>query len=160
MVIDEPTNTAGERVLAALREQLACYQRLARLAEAQRDHVQQGSVEALLQLLQGRQAVLDDLARLEQVLAPARRQWTALMTTLAPECRAAAEALVLQSRQLLEQITRSDQDDVMLLQQRKLNLGRQIGQAAASRQVNRAYASTAYGRGGPGGGAAKMDVSQ
>lgn len=148
---------ATDSILAALQQQLDCYRKLARLAEAQRDHVQQGSVEALLQLLQNRQAVLDELSRLQQVLAPVRKEWSRVMAAIAPERRAQAEQLVIQSRQLLEQITRSDQDDVMLLQQRKLNLGRQIGHAAATRQVNRAYASTAYGR---GGSATNMDVSQ
>ncbi|MDB5305421.1 MAG: hypothetical protein JWM97_2970, partial [Phycisphaerales bacterium] len=34
----------------------------------------------------------------------------------------------------------------LVLQQRKLNLGRQINQASAARQVNRNYAASAYGR--------------
>lgn len=148
-----------DSILAALEAQLACYERLAKLAESQREHVQQGSAEALLRLLQDRQAVLDDLARLEQVVAPARRQWAAFTGGLSDDRRAHAEALVRRCRQLLEQITRSDQDDVMILQQRKLNVGRQISQASATRQVNRAYAATAYGS--PAGAAAgRMDVSQ
>ena len=48
-----------------------------------------------------------------------------------------------------------DQDDVMLLQQRKINLGKQITGASASRQVNRAYASAAYGKRN-----SQMDVSK
>ena len=36
-------------------------------------------------------------------------------------------------------------NDALVLQQRKLNLGRQINQASAARQVNRNYAAAAYG---------------
>ena len=49
------------------------------------------------------------------------------------------------TRQLLEQITAADKDDVLVLQQRKLNLGRQINQATAAKRVNRNYAAAAYG---------------
>lgn len=154
--------TGIEPILNALEAQLGCYERLARLAEAQREHVQTGSAEALLRLLQDRQAVLEELSRLEQVVAPARRQWTQFCLGLTVERRAHAEALVRRCRALLEQITQSDQDDVMILQQRKLNVGRQISQASTTRQVNRAYAATAYGGAGTGAStpAGRMDVSQ
>ena len=36
--------------------------------------------------------------------------------------------------------------DALLLQQRKLNLGREISQASSARQLNRSYAAAAYGR--------------
>ena len=55
---------------------------------------------------------------------------------------------------MLEQITAADRDE-LVLQQRKLNLGRQIGQTDAARQVNRTYAAAAYGRKAP-----RMDVKQ
>jgi hypothetical protein len=50
-----------------------------------------------------------------------------------------------ETRRLLEEITTSDRNDAMVLQQRKLNLGKQITQAKAARQVNRNYATAAYG---------------
>ena len=53
--------------------------------------------------------------------------------------------MLAETRKLLEQITLADRDDAMVLQQRKLNLGKQIGQAAAAKQVNRTYAAAAYG---------------
>jgi hypothetical protein len=146
----------GAQVIEALEQQLACYQRLARLAEAQRDHVQQGDAEALLGVLRRRQGVLDELARLESVVGPAKRQWTDFAASLPVDRRSHAESVVAESRSLLERITRSDQEDVMLLQQRKLNVGREMGQAAATRQVNRAYAAAAYG----GKRSTRMDVSQ
>ena len=49
--------------LQALEDQVGCYQRLAKLAELQHVHVQQEQTEALLDVLQSRQAVLDRHAR-------------------------------------------------------------------------------------------------
>jgi hypothetical protein len=66
---------------------------------------------------------------------------------MSAESRSRAEELLDESKQLLEQITTADRDDALVLQQRKLNLGRQIHQASAARQVNRTYAAAAaYGR--------------
>ncbi len=145
-----------EDILAAMERQLECYQRLAKLADVQREHVQQGDAEALLGVLQRRQGVLDELSQLERVVAPIKQEWPAFTQSLAGDRREHVEAMMLRSRQLLEQITRSDQDDVMLLQQRKLNVGKQINQASASRQVNRAYATSAYGNRTSG----NMDLSR
>ena len=50
-----------------------------------------------------------------------------------------------QSRKFLEEITNSDRNDALVLQQRKLNLGRYINQATAARKFNRNYAAAAYG---------------
>ena len=59
--------------------------------------------------------------------------------------RSRAEALLAQTRKLLEQITVADQHDALVLQQRKLNVGKQIHQATAAKKVNRHYAAAAYG---------------
>ena len=56
-----------------------------------------------------------------------------------------AEKLLAEARVLLARITAADRDDAMVLQQRKLNLGRQIKAAATARAVNRNYATAAYG---------------
>jgi len=53
--------------------------------------------------------------------------------------------MVAEARSLLEVITSSDRNDTLVLQQRKLNVGRQIRQAAAGRVVNKMYGAAAYG---------------
>ena len=67
------------------------------------------------------------------------------MIDLATDRRAKAEQLLAETRRLLEEITNSDRNDVLVLQQRKLNIGRQIGQATQQRQVGRTYTSGAHG---------------
>ena len=132
-------------VISALREQVDCYRRLAKLAEQQHEFVQQGQTEELLQLLHARQAELDQLGAHERTLAPAKQQWSGYLAKLSRTNKQRAESLMAETRALLERITAADKNDVLVLQQRKLNLGRQIGQASAGRTVNRAYAANAYG---------------
>jgi hypothetical protein len=132
-------------VVAALEQQVDCYRKLARLAELQHVYVQQSQTEELLQLLQSRQVVLDQIADLEQTIGPAKKRWSEFLTEI-DESSQMAQSLLAETRKLLEEITTADRNDAMVLQQRKLNLGRQIGQASAAKQTNRAYAASAYGK--------------
>lgn len=132
--------------LGALQEQVGCYRRLARLAGLQHEHVQQSATESLLEVLVQRQAVLEQIAALEPTVSAARRRWVEFLDELDHAEREQAELLLAESRKLLEEIMAADQDDTLVLQQRKLNLGRQIHQASAGRQVNRSYAAAAYGK--------------
>ena len=138
--------TTEHPAISALREQVDCYRRLAKLADLQHVHVQQSQTEQLLEVLAGRQEVLDQLTLFEQSVAPQRRRWAEFLGELTPDARGMAEALLAETRGLLEQITTADRNDALVLQQQKLNLGRQINQAASARQVNRSYAASAYGQ--------------
>jgi hypothetical protein len=142
-------------VMSALHEQVGCYRRLARLAELQHLHVQQNQTEALLEVLQSRQQMLDRITELEAVIAPAKRNWNAFLDSAPAPDRGAADALVSETRTLLEQITTADRYDVMVLQQRKFNLGRQIRMAQSARAVNQSYGTAAYGI-----GPSSMDVQR
>ena len=135
----------NDAVLAALQEQVDGYRKLARLAEAQRKHVQSGQTEALLDVLNQRQVLLDAIMAAERVVAPAKRQWADFAPRLSADHRASAERMLGETRKLLEQITASDRDDAVVLQQRKLNLGRQIDRATMAKAVNLSYAAAAYG---------------
>jgi len=144
-----------DTVIQALRDQVACYQRLAKLAELQHEHVQQSQTEALLEILGRRQEVLDQVHRLEQIIVTAKRRWGDYVVGLRSDERALAEKLLAETRRLLEEITAADRNDALILQQRKLNLGKQINQASAAKQVNRNYAAAAYGT-----KVSRMDVTQ
>jgi hypothetical protein len=135
-----------DEVVQALEDQVACYQRLAKLAELQHVHVQQEQIEALLSVLQSRQVVLDQITQLERAIAPAKRDWGGFVGRIDSGQRARAEGLLAETRRLLEEITLADQNDALVLQQRKLNVGKQINQATAAKKVNRNYATAAYGK--------------
>jgi hypothetical protein len=132
--------------LTALQEQVACYRRLAKLAGQQHTHVQRDQSDELLGVLRERQGVLDEITGLEQSIRSARGDWRSFLASLPAEDRPRAVALVAEARRLLEQITAADQCDTLVLQQRKLNLSRQINKTSAARRVNRNYAAAAYGR--------------
>jgi hypothetical protein len=142
-------------IITALHEQVGCYQRLAKLAELQHEHVQQSATEALLELLSRRQEVLNHVSRLEQVIVVAKKRWGDYVTGLRSDQRIQAEKLLAETKRLLEEITTADRNDALILQQRKLNLGKQISQHTTARQVNRNYATAAYGT-----TVSRMDVKQ
>jgi hypothetical protein len=141
-------------VIAALEQQVDCYRKLARLAELQHVYVQQSQTEELLQLLSSRQTVLDQIADLEQTIGPVKKRWSEFLTEI-DDAAETAQAMLAETKKLLEEITTSDRNDAMVLQQRKLNLGKQIGQATVAKNLNRNYAAAAYGR--PAG---RMDISR
>jgi hypothetical protein len=154
VVIDLEEDIMNQNVITALEEQVGCYRRLARLAQVQHEHVRQSQIEQLLHVLHSRQQVLNQLTELETVIAPAKRRWSEFVDEIG-EQRNHAEDLLAETRRLLEEITTSDREDAMVLQQRKLNLGKQINQASAAKRINRNYAAAAYGK-----RASTMDVSQ
>jgi hypothetical protein len=142
-------------VIDALAGQLGCYRRLAKLAQIQHEYVRQSRTEELLDVLKSRQEVLQQVSGFEEVVAPARRQWGEYLSALDADDRERAESLMGETRGLLERITSADKDDALVLQQRTLNLGKQINRAVSARQLNRNYAVAAYGR-----PASRMDVHQ
>src|ERR687894_2810284 len=95
-------------VISALREQVDCYRRLAKLAERQHVHVQQSQTEQLLEVLASRQAVLEQLKLTERAVAPQRKRWAAFLCELTGSAREAAESLLAETRRLLEEITTAD----------------------------------------------------
>jgi len=128
-----------ELVIETLEEQLDCYRRLEKLAQKQHEHVQQGDTEGLIEVLEQRQRLVSRIVELEKELAPARSEWKNGVGL------GKAEDLLTETRSLLKRITEADRDDAIVLQQRKLNLGRAIKAASVARQVNRNYATAAYG---------------
>lgn len=144
-----------QAVLDALTEQVECCRRLAKLSRIQHEHISHGRVEQLLDVLQSRQDVLAQMSACETLLAPARQRWNEFLDELDPADRARADSLLSESRELLETITSADRDDALVLQQRKLNLGREIRQTGAARQINRMYGVAAYGSRPP-----RMDIQR
>jgi hypothetical protein len=135
-----------DAVISALQQELDCYQRLAKLAKIQHEHVQNSRTEDLLQVLSQRQQLLEQIALFEQAIAPAKKDWPQYLSGLTAERRGTADSLLEKTRQLLEQITAADREDALVLQQRKFNVGRGINQAAAARKFNMTYAAAAYGQ--------------
>ena len=107
--------------------------------------MQKGETDELLNVLQRRQEVLNQIAGFEQIIGPAKKAWNDYLAKLNGEQRVNAESLLAETRRLLEQITAADRNDTIVLQQRKLNLGKQINKTTIARAVNKNYAAAAYG---------------
>jgi len=144
-----------DEVIQALEGQVSCYRRLVKLAELQHGHVQQNQTEALLDVLRNRQVLLDEIMQHERIVGPVKRGWNDFVEGIEAGERTRAESLLTETRTLLQEIMNADQNDAMVLQQRKLNLGKQINQASAAKQVNKNYAAAAYGN-----RASRMDVQR
>lgn len=136
----------NDPVLDALGEQVGCYRRLAKLARIQHEHVRQSRMDQLIHVLQRREQVIEQMSHYDRIVAPARQRWNEYLAGLDPDSRAKAESLLSETRSLLEQITSADRDDALVLQQQKLNIGRQINKTASARQINRTYGIAAYGQ--------------
>jgi hypothetical protein len=136
---------SAQATLQALSEQVECCQKLAKLAQMQHEHISHGRVEQLLEVLKTRQQVVERMSACERIVGPAKKQWGEFVGGLDETCRAKAEALLVESRSLLEQITAADRDDALVLQQRRLNIGKEIRQTSSARQVHRMYGAAAYG---------------
>ncbi|HEX8340851.1 MAG TPA: hypothetical protein VF624_08080 [Tepidisphaeraceae bacterium] len=130
---------------AALTSQLALYRKLQKLCEKQRQFVQQNQIDEFVAVLAARAEILGEIARLEHEVSPLKRDWAGQAATMDDATRAGVADMLAQTRTLLEQITQADQDDVLLLQQRKLNVGKQIAATQTARKVNTRYAAAAYG---------------
>jgi chorismate mutase len=143
-----PTETAPIRLfdspLAALAAQVDQYRLLLKLSELQREHIERGEDEALLDVLERRQRIVNQIGELEMITGPVRKQWEPFVMGLSPADRHRAELLLSEAGLLLGRITAADCDDALVLQQRKLNVGHQIRQTGEANQANRRY-SAAYG---------------
>jgi hypothetical protein len=142
-------------VISALLTQVESYRRLVKLAEIQHEHVQSGQAEALLDVLRMRQTELDRIATLDATINGARKDWQAWLGGIEEATRQVAQGLLDEMRQLLGTITTADRNDAMVLQQRKLVLGREIKQTSTATAVNRKYVAAAYGK-----PTARMDVTR
>ncbi len=84
----------NDPVIIALQEQVACYRRLAKLAEIQHEHVQNSQTDKLLEVLGKRQEVLEQVGRLEEIIGPAKRRWNDYLVKVGTMQRGSAGDIV------------------------------------------------------------------
>ena len=138
-------------------EQVDWYGKLLKLAQLQHALVEQDRTDDLLVVLDRRTRIVEQLSAIEGRLRPIKSEWHAIAGTIDTNSRATIESKFAAARELLAQITQSDQDDALVLQQRKLAVGRQLHRSTVGQKTNRGYAAiNAYGNDVGG----RMDVSQ
>jgi hypothetical protein len=145
----------AQLILADLAAQADWYTKLLKLAELQHTLIEQERTDDLLVVLDRRQKIVEQLTLIEQRLRPVKLGWPETAAGMTDEERVRVEAKFGEVRGLLAAITQADQDDAMLLTQRKIQVGQQLRQANTGAQINRRYAAGAYA-----GMGSRMDVSR
>lgn len=145
----------AQLILADLAAQADWYAKLLKLAELQHTLIEQERTDDLLIVLDRRQKIVEQLSLIEQRLKPIKLAWPEAAAEMTSDERARVEAKFGEVRGLLAAITQADQDDAMLLTQRKITVGQQLRQTGAGQQINRRYAAGAYA-----GMGSRMDVSR
>lgn len=131
------------RLIALLVEQRELYQRLRDLSERQRSLISSDHPEQLLSILRDRQTLVAALAKLNQQLAPFRRNWDVLYQGLPADLRSEANKLLQDINGLLRVILKTDQEDTALLAARKQSVGQGLREVDGGQTANTAYARQA-----------------
>lgn len=134
----------ASKLVEAIEQQASLYARLYELAERQHECVRQDRQDELLDVLEQRGRVVEQIAITERLLRPVRQRWADIAAKLDEDSRRRAESAFSGSRELLARITAADQDDVLVLQQRKLNIGRELRATHSQHRIATRYAASAY----------------
>lgn len=126
-----------------LTRQCDLYRRLAALSGQQRNLIAGNRPELLLQVLRERQDAITGLARLNDQLAPYRRDWETIRNALPDAARQQALDLLDEINRLLKSILETDQEDTALLSARKQAVGQTLSDINGGRTANAAYGRAA-----------------
>lgn len=108
-----------EQMLDLLRQQASLFAKLESLAARQRRLVTSEDTRPLLALLADRQRISIELTSIAGHLEPVRRDWPAMRERLTNVERAEAERSLSESRERLQRIMDSDEQDARVLAARK-----------------------------------------
>jgi hypothetical protein len=144
----------ADNLIAAIERQADLYARLEILAEQQHECVVQDRQDELLDVLQRRQDVIDRIVAGDKLIKLVRTHWADVTRMLPEASRLRAERAMTAMRDHLARVVQCDADDALVLQQRKFDVGRQLGQTQSRRAAHSGYAASAYV------GAASTDTSR
>jgi hypothetical protein len=128
------------RLIHLLKQQRELYLQLRDLSDRQRALIASDSPDLLLSILRDRQTLVAALVRLNEQLAPYRRDWEAVQATLSDDVRQQAAQLLEEINDLLRNILRVDQEDGALLSARKQAVAQSLSDVSGGRTANAAYA--------------------
>lgn len=147
---DITRQVASENLIELLTEQRDLYRKLRDLSDRQRSLIAGDRPEQLLNILRDRQTLVTALAKVNEKLAPYRRNWGGIYETLPESDKRTASGLLEQINGMLKVILKTDQEDQTLLSARKQAVARSLNDVNGGRKANSAYARNAApaGRGG------------
>lgn len=134
----------ADNLITALERQADLYGRLVVLAEQQHECVVQDRQDELLDVLQRRQEVIDRIVAGDKLIKIVRTRWADVTRMLPEASRLRAEQAMTAMRERLARVVQCDADDTLVLQQRKFDVARQLGQTQSRRAAHAGYAASAY----------------
>jgi hypothetical protein len=131
------------QLIALLTQQRDLYHRLRELSDKQRTMISGDRPEMLLNILRDRQDLVTSLARLNDELAPFRRNWDEMYASLPEDQRQQASSLLEDINGLLRVILSTDQEDGALLSARKQTTANNLAGVSGGKMANTAYGKQA-----------------
>ncbi len=126
-----------------LKRQLALYQRIEQLADAQRKAIEVDDTRPLLKLLSQRQKLTTTLTNLDAELAPYREHWNEIKEALPPTERRGLDEMVEEAGERLRRILDRDEADGRLLAAKKNHMAHSMSELETARRTLVAYGGTA-----------------
>ncbi|MFI4856053.1 MAG: flagellar export chaperone FlgN [Phycisphaerales bacterium JB065] len=131
------------RLARVLDEQCRLYEQLDELSQHQSVCVESGETELLLDVLAQRQGVVEQVTEVNGLLEPFVSRWDSLAGALDDSQRDALRTKLARLDELVERISKRDEEDRQKLEAQKGQVAKELGSAV--RQKN---AAAAYGRSG------------
>ncbi|MEO1535856.1 MAG: flagellar export chaperone FlgN [Planctomycetota bacterium] len=137
--------TRSERLVALLDEQIDLYGVLDGLSKQQHGIVESDDTDSLLRVLAERQTVINKIAGLARALDPFRADWDANVNQLPDTERVRIRGRLDELAIIMEQIARRDEHDRDVIEQRRSEIGAELGGAKRAGAAMSAYGGPARG---------------
>lgn len=132
-----------ETLVGLLDQQHEIYLQLRELAQRQSRLVADGDAESLLTLLNQRQALIDQLLKINEQIEPFKKQWSAFWAELDASQRQRIRERMDAVQSLLDGIMEQDERDRQALAAQRSQVGQRLSDVSRGTAVNRAYGRAA-----------------
>ena len=135
--------TDERQVLASLREEAALCTELSGLRDEQRQLIEAGEAEQLLDVLARKQRVIDRIGQLEEALKPLKSAWDERRRDFPAAGRVAIGEAFREVRTLLGDLIAKETEDAELLASRKTDVEKEMTTFDHKRRIQSAYHASA-----------------
>lgn len=133
----------ADRLIAKLREEKKCYERILELAQKQKLIIEKQDSAELLKLLREKQDILNNIARFEQDIAPLRSEWPELKVKATATQVSAVESVINDIRELLGKVIAEENEAQDTLKTKQQKVSSAISKIQKGKTVNNAYSQSA-----------------
>ncbi|MBC7773197.1 MAG: flagellar export chaperone FlgN [Pyrinomonadaceae bacterium] len=138
-LLSRPADQWVPALVKALTRQCELCRSLDTLSAKQSEQIRSGDSDGLLRVLAERQGFVDQVAELNDQIAPYRQQWETCLAAAGKDDRVRLEMLVNQLTDLVERIARQDDVDRAALEIQRSALSTELGGVIRGRGAVAAY---------------------